>query len=664
MPYYYRRRNYPWRRRRWRFRPWRPRNTFWRKRRWRRHHRVRRKRKTLPLRQWQPRNIRKCYIKGIQALFMTTSQTLTKNFRMYEHSFIPEHYPGGGGFSVTKYSLEALFEQHGLDRNWWTQTNQNLPLVRYCYCKLKFYQSRDVDYVVNYSLCEPMLATQLLYHSCQPSFMMMNKNCIFVPSKQTQKLKKPYKMLKLGPPNEILNKWYFSHDFNSQGLVMITCAAASFDNYYISPYNVSNNVSFTTLNPHFWKRHDFIQPTHEGYSPDIVGTTTKHMWTTTSHVTSDADLLKLNFSELIYLGTTKENNAGQPINDVAWDNYFTDFKKWGNPFREEYLTGSDVIIISNKNISQLKTTYGSTPRTQKLQAGDFALTTYELLITCRYSPDKDTGLGNKVYLKSVLRDTSGWEPPHKEELISEGFPLWVLFWGFLDWQRKLGEATNINRTYVLVVQSQFISPTLPYYIILDYNFIHGTSPFLNPQDHHITEEDNQNWYPSTLYQQQTIELIASTGPGTPKIPPKQSVEAKLKYSFCFKFGGCAPKMDTIKDPGKQEVYPMPSNQFNPYALQNPATRPETYLYQFDVRQDILTKAATERITRDWETKTSLFTDYNAMDPRPISAQKAQETSSDTEDSEKEEKALFQQLTLQRRKRRKLQYKLLRLMSKQ
>ncbi len=30
---------------------------------------------------------------------------------------------------------------------------------------------------------------------------------------------------------------------------------------------------------------------------------------------------------------------------------------WGNPFREEYLTGTDTILISTKPINLLKTTY-------------------------------------------------------------------------------------------------------------------------------------------------------------------------------------------------------------------------------------------------------------------------------------------------------------------
>nr|UGV36554.1 MAG: ORF1 [TTV-like mini virus] len=659
MPYYNRRRRRYYRRR-W-YRPWRPRFAIYRRRRWRKRQRVRRKAKNIKIKQWQPTTIRKCCIKGIMPLFIANKDSLSRNFRMYEHSIIPEHFPGGGGFSVTKFSLSGLYEQHEYDRNWWTQTNQNLPMIRYTGCKIKLYQSAEVDYVVNTSLCPPMKATALLYHSCQPSFMMMNKDCTFVPSKLTQKKRKPYKILRFPPPDLLTNKWYFAHDLDTQGLLMMTCSASSFDHYFISTSNRSNNITFTCLNTNFWMRHDFIQPPNEGYSPSIIGTNTKHMWATHQHVT-ETEINNLKFSNLIYLGTTKENLPGETFKyngTSAWNDYFSNHKKWGNPFREEYLSLTDTILISTQPINKLKETYGTQDKT--LQPGHFTLPAYSFLQKCRYSPDRDTGVGNKIYLKSVLRDTTGWEPPTKEELISEGFPLWIICFGFLDWQRKLGEATSITRTYCIVIESQFIDPHMQYYVPLDYNFLHGTSPFASLENKEIRPEDNQNWYPQTLYQTETIEKIVQCGPGIAKLGGRQSVEAKMKYCFYFKFGGCAPKMDTITDPSKQAVYPMPNNEFSPYALQNPATQPEAYLYQFDVYKDLITKAAEKRIKQNWKLRKYLFSDASRMDAEPHNQTEAETSSSGTEDSEKEEETLLKRLLQQRKKQRKLQFQLLRLM---
>lgn len=595
-------------------------------------------------------------------LFITNQETLSRNFRMWEHSIIPEKYPGGGGFSITKFNLGGLYEMHEYDRNWWTSTNQNLPLVRYTGCKIKFYKSAEVDYVVNFSYCNPMKATMLMFHSCQPSFMMMNPDCIIVPSKITQPKGKPYISRRFRPPDQLENRWYFSHDFEGQGLLMMTCAAASLDHYYIATNNSSNNITFISLNTNFWHRHDFIQPPAEGYSQQIIGTNTKHMWTTKQHITNETQIQTLKFKQLIYLGTTKENLPGQEYQgttDTDWNQHFTNHKLWGNPFRQEYLNGTDTILISTSPISVLKPQFKNSETV--LGAGKFTFPTHSLLQKCRYSPDRDTGVGNKVYLKSTIRDTSGWEPPTKEELISEGFPLWILLFGFLDWQRKLGEATQITRTYVLVIESHFIDPLLPYYVVLDYNFLHGTSPYQNPEEGIITPDDMNNWYPQTLYQTETIEKIIQCGPGTAKLGGRKSVEAKIRYRFYFKWGGCVPKMDNITDPSKQPMWPLPSNKFSPYALQNPATPPEAYLYQFDVYKDLITKSAAKRMQKHWQIRKLLFSDSSRLDPEPIEAPEAETTSSGTEDSEKEEETLFKRLLQQRKKQRRLQYQLLRLM---
>ncbi len=118
----------------------------------------------------------------------------------------------GGGFSVTKYTLDGLYEQHQLDRNWWTKPNTNMPLVRYLGCKITFYQSWEVDYVCNINLTWPMVATNLLYLSCHPNFMMMNHKAIFVPSKITKRLRRGKKTVRLRPPHQMINKWYFAKE--------------------------------------------------------------------------------------------------------------------------------------------------------------------------------------------------------------------------------------------------------------------------------------------------------------------------------------------------------------------------------------------------------------------------------------------------------------------
>lgn len=118
---------------------------------------------------------------------------------MYEDSTVPKHLPGGGGFSVMRFSLESLYTSHLLCRNWWTVSNEDLPLCRYTGCKFRFYQSDNVDYCVRYQISYPMMSNKLTYASCHPSIMLMMKNTIIVPSKKTRPRKNHTKLKDLDP---------------------------------------------------------------------------------------------------------------------------------------------------------------------------------------------------------------------------------------------------------------------------------------------------------------------------------------------------------------------------------------------------------------------------------------------------------------------------------
>lgn len=661
MPYYWRRRNYN-QRRNW-IRRWRPRGPFrWRRRRWRRRRKVKKKLSKIKIEQYQPPTIRRCSIKGLHPLFICNKETISKNFRQWEFSIIPEHWPGGGGFSITKYSLEGLFEQHELDRNWWTKSNMQLPLIRYLYATFKFYRSRDVDYVVNVYTCQPMLATAALYTSCQPSMMMMHYNSIFVPSKITNPKGKNYRKIRVRPPEQLESKWYFSKDLCKQGLVLITCSACSFDNYYISTQAESNNISFNSLNTNFFKMRNFQQPPSTGYSPYIHGTIDKRLWSTTTVVTNPTSLT---MSDLTYLGETKVDQPGKQIRDVNgtnwWDTYFGDWKNWGNIFSHENLTISNHILVSTKPLSQLKQTYANNKQ-KTLEAGDFTVLTDPLYIRCRYNPERDTGKDTTAYILSTIRDQQGWDPPGKTEFIIEGYPVWLLLFGWLDWQRQLAEATNLNRSYVLVIDSPYITPELPYYVVLDDEFIEGHSLYI-PHDttKTQTDTDRNNWFPCVLYQTRTVEKIVSSGPGTVKFNGKKSLEAKVGYNFRFKFGGCPPKTDKITDPCEQPFYPVPRDEHNVYSLQNPNTPPETFLYQFDFKRDLLTEPAAKRIKRDYQTSTSLFSTTGSMQLEAALPETTQTPQTSEEETEENEEALLQQLRHQRNKRKQLQRRLLQLM---
>ncbi len=105
---------------------------------------------------------------------------------MYEQSIVPQHMPGGGGFSVMKQSLESMYEYHQLCTNWWTNSNENLPLCRYTGTTLYLYYSENIDYAFRYQTDYPMNSGKLTYCSLQPSIMMMMHDTILMPSKRTR----------------------------------------------------------------------------------------------------------------------------------------------------------------------------------------------------------------------------------------------------------------------------------------------------------------------------------------------------------------------------------------------------------------------------------------------------------------------------------------------
>nr|UGV38385.1 MAG: ORF1 [TTV-like mini virus] len=657
MPFYRWRR--PWRRRRWRRRPrWRYfrrpfRRGFYR-RNW-----VRKKRKLSKIRisEWQPTKIIKSTVKGIYPAFLSNHKRLSNNFVQAIDATTTHLMPGGGGFGIIQFTLNALYELFLKAQNWWTKSNCGLPLVRFNGTTLKFYRTEHYDYLVHIQRCYPMCCTDLMYMSCQPFIMMMTKGTIFVPCMKKKPRGKAYKKIFVKPPAQMKTEWYFQSQLAKTGLIIIRTVACSLDRIYTGSTASSSTIGLTSLHTttfqfHNWKNY----PPTTGYKPQnslyFYGT-----------LNGQTDPTKEPVKNLIFLGGTGPLTQGQPIsNKETLNTYFSNNTKWGNIFHPHYLSGPSQIFITNKDNNTVKTTLEQDDNINKTvkDLNIFTPRTLPLLVNCRYNPLADKGKGNKIYLISITSDVETWHEPKNQKLMRKDLPLWLLTWGWFDWQTKLAEVHRLETEYLTVIESQYITPTLKYYVFLDDSLTKW--PPSSPYGTDLNLSDSQNFFPKNSYQLESINEIASCGPGVIKLNRDQSAEAHFNYRLHFKFGGCPAPMETICNPIEEEVYPIPNSKCQTTSLQSPTTPLQTYMYDFDERRQQITERAAKRIKKDYGTEQDIFKITGTELDLPTSHQKAQEeTTSDSEESEEE---IQQQLLQLRRKQLKLKRRILTLLQMQ
>ena len=542
----------------------------------------------------------------------------------YYDSIGPVEQSGGGGWSSIVFSLGALYQQFKRLMNWWTKDNDGLPLVQYKGCKFKFYKSWDTDYIVTAQTCPPMTDTEYKHLDSHPYRQLMNKKPIIVPNLIRKPSKKTYKIKRFPPPSLLQNKWYFQQDFCATNLLMLTTSAASFDQFWLPNDQVSQVITFHSLNTKIFANANFHAEHTQGYQPK----STYLLWGTGNGTHEKPT----NFGSMHYLANTNQYTAG-----TTWTGNFPPTKAtWGNPFYHDHSSIDTKIYYSTKPPSRSSTS------TQEVGITE----SDHIYITCRYNPLKDTGEGNQVFFKSTtISKNPIYEPENNPDIHISGFPLWLIFWGWTDWLEKKKPINQIYLNYYIVIISDFIEPKLPGYVILDQDFI-------IPDNTTFTQTDLNYWHPRWAYQKKTANLIGTSGPASPKLNKAHSIQVNAFYTFYFKFGGCPAPMQNIKDPCEQPKFPVPSDQLQTIQIIDPATDKQTMLHDFDERRHTITERAEKRIKKAKDSKTPLFSDL--LNPR------IQEETTSEESSEEEthpSQNITQQLLNLRRRRIKLLRKL-------
>lgn len=598
-------------------------------------------------------------------LFEGPPGRFANNWPQYRDSLVPRYTPSGGGWGIFVFNLGALFDEFLRIRNWWTVTNLNLPLCRYLGCKFRFYKMEDIDYVVHYSTSYPMTDSAQAHADAQPSRMLMRRHKIIVPCKKRKPNSRNYIKKRIRCPRQLINKWFFQRDFVNTNLLMLTATACSLDDFDISKTQISNNIYLLTLNPIIFKHLNFDTHNTQGWQPKAG----YYLYATLEHITPETSkpLGNLKFKDLIYLGQATRRYIGKTINETLQNNetlskYFQNPDNFGNIFCDDFIHGTAqgnyTLLVCNVQWSNFAT---STTKESPVPSDKFTVMTESIYETITYNPDKDTGSGNLVYLVPNFQEKLDWEPTANELLEFHGYPLWMLLWGWPDWQKKLAEVQQIDQHYILIIKTQAFTPKRNAYLLIDEPFINNTVEYPPPGTEHNEARplltDLLSWHPKFLYQQQSVDAICMSGPGSCK--SQFSIQAHCQYNFSFKWGGSSTTMETIADPSKQRVYPVPNNLPEQIQIENPSTNPETMLFPWDFRRDICTQKAIKRL-REYETtdhSLSLPT-VSWTNPRPPETQKdILETLIKTQTTKEKKKDNLQILQLLRNKQQLLNQQL-------
>nr|UGV34762.1 MAG: ORF1 [TTV-like mini virus] len=668
MPYYSRRGYYRRRRRLWRRRPRKPFfRAFWRGRRYyKKRRRVRKYKRKLPyllLKEWQPPRIVKLKIRGFVPLFITTDERLVNNFAMYSNEIAPHYYPGGGGFSILCFTLAAFYQLFKKVQCFWTQSNDDLPLVRYTGCTFKFFHSEKNDYITTYHACGSMKPALDTYNSTQPYIMTLNKRHRIIRCKQNNNIRKPYTKVKVKPPAQLTSKWFFQKEMAYTPLVMLMTSGMSTDRFYSYSTSQSTTIGFKAIDTNVFNYHNWEIDSTSGYK----GSEGKWLWALQNGSTTKIHEEKV--SNLIFLGETKLIKKGRTVGQTStattesfkttWERYLQSSVDWGNPFEPTYLTQEVTVLFSNIPPKDIPTKYTNFSKDSKLEA-NFQTFTLPLVRECRYNPLADDG-NNHIFIESITKhEQQPWKQATDPKLLGGEYPLWLGLWGFIDYKKNtIGK--QVDTDYVLIIVSEHITPKLGFYLVIDEEFLQGRSKYVPTSEPvPIKDFDKLHWHPKVTFQLSTINRFGACGPGTLKLPKQISAEAHCGFTFYFKLGGCGPKMSTIEDPEDQPVYPTPNNILSTTSLQNPEYPPEHFLYSFDQRRDQITKRAAERISSILSTKAPL----SPIAGRNLLHQttQSQTSSQETETKETQTETLLQLIRQQQHRQQHLRKRILQLIS--
>ena len=569
MPFWWARRRRTWyprryynkykRRKATRYRKRRPRfryATRRRRRRRRRQRKVRRKRQTIKVQQWQPDSITKCKIKGYGILVAGAEGNQFRCYTDQKFEYTQPKAPGGGGFGTEQFSLEFLYNEWLAHKNIWTKTNDYKELVRYLGAKFTFYRHPYVDFIIQYERNPPFTLQKDTYLLLHPLNMLLQRHKRILPSATTHPKGRTKLTLKIKPPKLMTSKWFFQKEFSTYSLLKISATSASFNNSLYGPNTQSPNLTLYALNTRFYQNQFWGNQSLGPYKPYSTYPTDGYI-----------------FEYPTKTGTEKTNAYKVPQTWAESVNKQTGF------FQTKILTA--IKMYSAHSVEKVHE---------------------RPIIIARYNPEDDTGVGNKVWLTSIMSD-GRWRPPSDNDLIIAGEPLFISFYGFWDFINKAKTTKEYMSTHMFVVKCQAIKlitgTEQDVFPIVDLTFIQGKTPF----DELLTLQKQNLWFPTANEQIQTINNIVECGLLTPKLTnlPNSTWQLPYKYTFYFKWGGPQMHDQTVHNPKDQGDFPIPTDELQTVQIADPLKQSyQQMLRAWDYRRGLITRTALKRMSKDQE----------------------------------------------------------------
>jgi len=383
--------------------------------------------------------------------------------------------------------------------------------------------------------------------------------------------------IKIKPPKQMLTKWFFQQQFYKYTLVNLVASAASLRYPNISCQAQSQMITIYYLNPDFWPTPNWAQAIEAPWKNIPTQTLPCYFW-----YKDKSGALKrfdLNF--------TKSGKEG----------YYQSINRDGGWFDPRVL---NAVKYSATSTEPPGPGYAQKP-----------------IWTARYNPNQDKGLGNKVYVISVLGHD--YRPPTTQHnWVITDIPIWLALWGMWNYLQYETKDKAFFTHMMFVLQSDAIKPITQagktnYYPFIDLSFISGNMPY----EEYLDENAKKLWYPTAMKQTETINAIVESGPFVPRLSNiKESTwELNYKYKFYFKWGGPQIHEKPIDDPQHQGFYPVPDTIQQALQISNPKKlAPESILHNWDYRRGFITTTAFKRMQEHLETDTD-FASSHSGSPR-------------------------------------------------